>query len=63
MHIFHIPLYCMVSKFTPIKLGRRNVFLVKSQVPSPTVRVSDEYELDPAGDKLSAGAMMAERRR
>lgn len=34
------------------------MFLVKSHVPSPTTRVSEEYELDPGGDKVSAGAMM-----
>lgn len=33
------------------------MFLVKSHVPSPTVSVSDEYELDPGGERLSAGAM------
>ena len=45
----------------PWRLGRRNEFLVKSQVPSPTVMVLDEYELDPAGERwsLSAGAMTA----
>lgn len=37
------------------------MFLVKSHVPSPTVRVSDEYELDPGGERLSAGAMAAVR--
>jgi hypothetical protein len=37
----HSPLYCMVSKFKPIRLGSRKVFLVKSQVPSPTTSVSE----------------------
>ncbi len=49
----------MVSKLRPTKLGSRNVFLEKSHVPSPTVIVLDEYELDPGGDKVSAGAMTA----
>lgn len=35
------------------------MFLVKSHVPSPTTMVSEEYELDPGGDSVSAGAMMA----
>lgn len=35
------------------------MFLVKSQVPSPTVKVSDEYELEPGGERASAGAMAA----
>ncbi len=33
--------------------------MVKSHVPSPTLSLSDEYELDPGGDMLSAGAMAA----
>lgn len=37
------------------------MFLVKSHVPSPTVWVSDEYELDPGGERVSAGAMAAMR--
>lgn len=36
------------------------MFLVKSHVPSPTTIVSEEYELDPGGDKVSAGAMMGD---
>jgi hypothetical protein len=47
----------MVSKFSPTKLGRRKVSLVKSHVPSPTCRVSEEYEADPGGERVSAGAM------
>ena len=35
------------------------MFFVKSHVPSPTVRVLDEYELEPGGDKASAGAIAA----
>jgi len=52
-------LYCIVSKFSPTRFGRRNVFFVKSHVPSPTVKVLDEYELEPGGDRASAGAMAA----
>lgn len=54
------PLYCMVSKFSPTKLGNKNVFLVESHVPSPTFRVLELYVLLPAGARLSgAGAMTA----
>ena len=35
------------------------MFFVKSHVPSPTVKVLDEYELEPGGDRASAGAMAA----
>ena len=49
----------MVSKLSPTRLGRRNVFLTKSHVPSPTVIVSDEYVARPGGDKPSAGAIVA----
>lgn len=55
-----LPLYRIVSKLTPTKFGSRKVFLVKSHVPSPTTIVSEEYELDPGGDKVSAGAMMGD---
>jgi len=47
----------MVSKFSPTRLGRRKDSFVKSHVPSPTCRVSDEYEADPGGERVSAGAM------
>lgn len=36
-----LPLYRIVSKFKPIRFGKRKVFLVKSQVPSPTTKVSE----------------------
>lgn len=52
----------MVSKLSPTRLGSKKEFFVKSQVPSPTVIVFDEYELDPGGERLSAGAMTAIRR-
>lgn len=32
-----IPLYRIVAKFNPTRFGSRNVFLVESHVPSPTV--------------------------
>src|SRR4051812_4128343 len=53
---FHIPLYRIVSKLRPWRLGSRNEFFSKSQVPSPTVKVLDEYELDPGGERLFAMA-------
>lgn len=51
-----IPLYRIVSKLRPWRLGSRNEFFSKSQVPSPTVKVLDEYELDPGGERLFAMA-------
>ena len=36
------PLYRIVSKFNPTKLGNRKSFLVASQVPSPTSIVFEE---------------------
>lgn len=35
------------------------MFFEKSHVPSPTVNVLDEYELEPGGARASAGAMAA----
>ena len=32
-----VPLYRIVAKFNPTRFGSRNVFLVVSHVPSPTV--------------------------
>lgn len=49
----NLPLYRIVSKFTPIKLGSRNVSLVKSHVPSPTWSVFDAYELLPGEASVS----------
>lgn len=39
----------MVSKFRPTRLGRRNVFLSVSHVPSPTNIVFEVYLLLPGG--------------
>jgi hypothetical protein len=50
----------MVSKFNPIRLGRRKVFLVESHVPSPTVKVLELYVLLPGGERVSGeGAITA----
>jgi len=54
----YIPLYRMVSKLSPTRLGSRKVFLDVSQVPSPTVIVSEEYELLPAGVSCGDGDMV-----
>jgi hypothetical protein len=54
-----LPLYCVVSKLRPTKLGNKKVFFVKSHVPSPTVIVSESYVAVPGADSPSAGAMMA----
>ena len=53
----HSPLYCIVAKFKPCRFGSRNVFRDESQVPSPTLMVLELYELLPAGERLSWGAM------
>ena len=44
----YLPLYRIVSKLTPIKLGSKKVSRPESQVPSPACRVFDEYVLLPA---------------
>ena len=54
-----LPFALMVSKLTPTRGGNRKVFLEKSQVPSPTLMVSELYVAEPAGDKLSAAGAMA----
>ena len=36
-----LPFALMVSKLTPTRGGNRKVFLEKSQVPSPTLMVSE----------------------
>lgn len=62
-NLFPIPLYLIVSKFNPIKLGSRKSFRDASHVPSPTYMVFDEYVLLPAGERLSRGAMSTAMRR
>ena len=41
------PLYCVVARLNPTRFGSRNVLREVSQVPSPTWRVSEAYELLP----------------
>lgn len=53
------PLYCMVSKGKPMRFGSKKSFLVKSHVPSPTTKLSDEYDTAPGADSASVGAMAA----
>ena len=55
--ITNLPLYRMVSKFSPTRFGSKNVFRCESQVPSPTYMLLDEYELLPGCDSCAAGAM------
>lgn len=38
----NLPLYWVVARLNPTRLGRMNVFRVASHVPSPTVMVFDE---------------------
>lgn len=52
------PLYRIVSKFSPIRLGKRNVFRWESHVPSPTCKVLDEYVLLPGGANSGEGDMV-----
>lgn len=56
-------MYCIVSKFSPTRFGSRKVFRDESHVPSPTVRVFEEYVELPAGEREDVsgwGAMIAE---
>lgn len=53
-----IPLYWVVARLNPTRLGRRNVLRVASHVPSPTVIVFEEYELLPAGESCGEGDMV-----
>ena len=46
-----VPLYCVVARFRPCKLGSKKVFLWESQVPSPTYMVLDEYAPLPGADR------------
>ena len=52
-----VPLYRIVSKFSPTRLGSKKSLRFESQVPSPTYNVFEEYVLEPAGDRPSWGAM------
>lgn len=54
-----MPLYRIVSKGKPMRFGSKKSFLVKSHVPSPTTKLSDEYETAPGADSASVGAMAA----
>ncbi len=53
-----IPLYWVVAKLNPTRLGSRNVFFVASHVPSPTLIVPEVYELLPAGASCGDGDMV-----
>lgn len=48
-----------MSNGKPTRFGKRKSFFVKSHVPSPTTRLSDEYDTDPGADSASVGAMTA----
>lgn len=52
------PLYRIVSKFTPIRLGSRKVSRCESHVPSPTWSVFDEYVLLPGGVRPGPDILM-----
>ena len=54
-----LPLYCIVLKLRPCKLGNRNVFRCESHVPSPTYIVGELYVLLPGGASCGEGDMMA----
>lgn len=53
------PLYRIVSKFSPIRLGNKKVSRPVSQVPSPTCSVFDEYVLPPAAVKSESDILVA----
>ncbi len=53
-----IPLYWVVARLRPTRLGSRNVFFVASHVPSPTDIVPEVYELLPAGASCGDGGMV-----
>lgn len=55
----HPPLYCIVAKFSPIKLGRRNVSRSESHVPSPTCKVFEAYVLLPAAVSPESEGIMS----
>ena len=47
----------MVAKFSPTRFGKRKSSRPLSQVPSPTCKVLDEYELLPGGASCGEGDM------
>jgi len=53
-----LPLYLIVAKFNPTKLGSRKLSLPASHVPSPTCIVAELYELLPGGASCGEGDMM-----
>lgn len=55
-----IPLYRMVSKFKPWRLGSKKVFRCESQVPSPTNIVGEVYMLLPGGASCGEGVIVKE---
>jgi hypothetical protein len=52
---YFIPLYLIVSKFSPTRFGSKKSFLPLSQVPSPTFRVFEEYVLLPGAASCGEG--------
>ncbi len=58
-----LPLYWVVARLNPTRLGSRNVFFVASHVPSPTFIVFEVYELLPAGASCGDGDIMPGDRR
>lgn len=54
-----IPLYWVVARLSPTRLGSKKVFLDASHVPSPTFIVFEVYELLPAGASCGEGDIVA----
>jgi len=59
MQGIEVPLYLIVAKFKPWRLGSRKVFRCESQVPSPTNIVGEVYVLLPGGASCGEGDMVS----
>ena len=53
-----LPLYWVVARLNPTRLGRRKSLREASHVPSPTDIVFEVYELLPGGDSCGEGDMV-----
>ena len=53
-----LPLYWVVARLNPTRLGRRKSLREVSHVPSPTDIVFEVYELLPGGDSCGEGDMV-----
>ena len=58
-----LPLYWVVARLNPTRLGRRKSLREESHVPSPTDIVFEVYELLPGGDSWGEGDMVLQKRK